>query len=337
MAKRKREAPAEPVGSSWRRRLTELLVILILLGVILLFATPTGHSIIDVALVGTATPTPIPTATATATPSPTATPLSTATPLPAPATQSAATATDTPTPKVNDTAEIPVYGYRVLNTYPHDPDAYIQGLVFEDDIFYECTGRLGQSTLRRVEVETGKVLQSINLPPDLFGEGITILGDRIIQLTWHAGVGFVYDKESFEFLQMFRYATQGWGITHDGQRLVMSDGTSTLYFRDPNTFEEIGRVEVLANGRPITMLNELEYINGEIFANVWLTDFIARIDPDTGRVVGWLDLSGLISPEERSHNSAVLNGIAYDAEKDRLFVTGKLWPKLFEIELIAPE
>jgi glutamine cyclotransferase len=337
MAKQKRETPSEPTGSTWRRRLAELLVILILLGVILLFATATGQSIIDVALVGTATPTSIPTVTptSTATPSPTATPLPTATPVPS---TPAPAATDSPIPNSGNPAEIPVYGYRVVNSYPHDPDAFIQGLVFEDGIFYEGTGRRGQSTLRQVEVETGQVLQAINLPAEVFGEGITIFGDRIIQLTWQARTGFIYDKPNFEFLDIFRYPTEGWGITHDGQRLIMSDGTSTLYLWDLDTLEEIGRIQVEANGQPVARLNELEYINGEIFANVWQTDRIARIDPGTGQVVGWIDLTGLLSPADRGQRTVdVLNGIAYDAENDRLFVTGKLWPRLYEIELVAPE
>ncbi len=343
MAKQKRERPSEPTGSRWRRRVTELLVILILLGIILLFATQTGQSIVDVALVGTSTPTLIPTVTPTptATPPPSVTPLPTATPFPttpSPATQPAAAATGSPAPNTNDSAGIPVYRFRVVNSYPHDPDAFIQGLVFEEGIFYEGTGRRGQSTLRKVEFETGRVLQRINLPAEVFGEGITIFGDRIIQLTWQARTGFIYDKPNFEFLDIFRYPTEGWGITHDGQRLIMSDGTSTLYLWDPTTLEEIGRIEVAANGQPVTRLNELEYVNGEIFANVWQTDRIARIDPETGRVVGWIDLTGLLNPEDRGQRKVdVLNGIAYDVENDRLFVTGKLWPKLYEIELMGPD
>ena len=318
-------------------------MIVLLIGVILLFATQAGHSVINVALVGTSPPAPAQTAAPapTATPPPTVTPLPTATPFPTsppPTTHPVSTATDSPTPTVNDTAEIPVYSYRVVNSYPHDPDAFIQGLVFEDGIFYEGTGRRGQSTLRKVEVETGRVLQRINLPAEIFGEGIAIFEDRIIQLTWQARTGFIYDKPNFEFLEIFRYPTEGWGITHDGQRLIMSDGTSTLYIWDPGTLEEVGRIEVKANSQPVTRLNELEYVNGEIFANVWQTDRIARINPDTGQVVGWIDLAGLLSPEDRGQGKVdVLNGIAYDSKNDRLFVTGKLWPMLYEIELVAPE
>lgn len=232
---------------------------------------------------------------------------------------------------------IPVYSYNIVNTYPHDPDAFTQGLVLDDGVLYEGTGLYGQSSLRRVELETGAILQIHELSDQFFGEGITIDGDRIIQLTWQSHIGFVYDKDSFELLQEFTYSTEGWGITHDGTRLIMSDGTSTLHFLDPQSFEEIGQVEVFDNDGPVTRLNELEYVQGEIYANVWQTDRMARIAPETGRVVGWVDLEGLLSAEDRSEPIDVLNGIAYDAQTDRLFVTGKLWPKLFEIELTSPD
>jgi len=229
----------------------------------------------------------------------------------------------------------PVYSYNVVNTYPHDRSAFTQGLVFEDGVLYEGTGLNGRSTLRRVELETGEVLQIHELPAQFFGEGVTVYGNDIIQLTWQSHVGFVYDRDSFELLQEFNYSTQGWGITHDGERLIMSDGTATLYFLDPETFEEIGRVGVYDNDGSVNRLNELEYVQGEIYANVWQTNFIARIDPQTGQVVGWIELKGLLTPEDRSEPVDVLNGIAYDAENARLFVTGKLWPKLFEIELVS--
>ena len=232
---------------------------------------------------------------------------------------------------------IPVYSYNIVNTYPHDPDAFTQGLIFEDGALYEGTGLLGHSTLRRAELETGAILQIHELPDQFFGEGITIYGDKIIQLTWKSNVGFVYDKNSFDLLQQFNYSTEGWGITHNGTCLIMSDGTSTLHFLDPQTFEEISQLAVFADDDPVTRLNELEYVQGEIYANVWQTDRIARIAPETGRVIGWIDLRGLLTAEDRSEPVDVLNGIAYDAEADRLFVTGKLWPKLFEIELISPE
>ena len=239
-------------------------------------------------------------------------------------------------PGCSNSDVIPLYSYSIVNTYPHDRDAFTEGLVFDDGFLYEGTGLLGRSTLRRVELETGDVLQIRELPAEFFGEGITIYGDRIIQLTWQSHVGFVYDKDSFELLQEFDYPTEGWGITHDGTQLIMSDGTSTLHCLDPQTFEEIGQLAVSDNNGPVTRLNELEYVQGEVYANVWQTDRIARISPETGEVVGWVDLEGLLTAEDRSQPVDVLNGIAYDAEANRLFVTGKLWPKLFEIELIPP-
>jgi glutamine cyclotransferase len=231
---------------------------------------------------------------------------------------------------------IPVYSYNIVNIYPHDRNAFTQGLVFEDSVLYEGTGLLGHSSLRRVELETGDVLQIRELSDQFFGEGITIYENKIIQLTWQSNIGFVYDKDSFELLQEFNYSTEGWGITHDGERLIMSDGTAILHFLNPQTFEEIGQLEVFDNDGPITRLNELEYIQGEIYANIWQTDRVARIAPLTGRVIGWVELGGLLTTEDRSEPVDVLNGIAYDAKTDRLFVTGKLWPKLFEIELISP-
>jgi glutamine cyclotransferase len=206
--------------------------------------------------------------------------------------------------------------------------------VFDEGILYEGTGKLGLSSLRTVELETGDVLKLVSLPAQLFGEGVAVYRDKIYQLTWKAHVGFVYDKDSLELLQVFTYPTEGWGLTHDGQRLIMSDGTSTLHFLDPETLEEIGRVEVYDDKGPVSRLNELEYINGEVYANVWTTDRIARIDPGTGQVTGWIDLTGLLSKQDRDPPVDVLNGIAYDAENDRLFVTGKLWPKMFQIELV---
>jgi len=229
---------------------------------------------------------------------------------------------------------IPVYTYKVVNTYPHDRSAFTEGLVFEDGVLYEGTGLHGYSTLHRVKLETGEILQICELPPQFFGEGVTIYGNKIIQLTWQSHIGFVYDKYSFKLLQEFNYPDEGWGITHDGKHLIMSDGTSTLHFLDPETFDEISQIEVYANDIPVTRINELEYIQGEIYANIWQTGHIARIDPLTGQVVGWIDLKGILSPEDDSETVDVLNGIAYDAKNDRLFVTGKFWPKLFEIELM---
>jgi len=230
---------------------------------------------------------------------------------------------------------IPVYTYKVVNTYPHDRSAFTEGLVFEDVVLYEGTGLCGYSSLRRVELETGEILQICELLPQFFGEGVTIYGDKIIQLTWQSHIGFVYDKYSFKLLQEFNYPDEGWGITHDGKHLIMSDGTSTLHFLNPDTFEEISQIEVSANNIPVTRINELEYIQGEIYANIWLTELIARIDPLSGQVIGWIDLKGILSPEDDSEAVDVLNGIAYDPKNSRLFVTGKFWPKLFEIELIG--
>jgi glutamine cyclotransferase len=247
----------------------------------------------------------------------------------------APTVTNSTQPAISYSA--PVVGYKIVNTYPHDPRAFTQGLVFADDLLYEGTGLRGQSSLRKVDLKTGNILQIRQLSAQFFGEGITIYGNRIIQLTWRARVGFVYDKQTFQLLDTFNYPTEGWGITHDGRSFIMSDGTSTLYLLDPQTFQEVGRLEVHTRDGPVSRLNELEYVQGEIYANVWKTDRIARISPQTGEVVGWIDLEGLLRQEDRNRRIDVLNGIAYDVKNDRLFVTGKLWPKLFEIELVVLE
>jgi len=243
-----------------------------------------------------------------------------------------------PSPTDSETTKAtPIYTYKVVNAYPHDRKAFTQGLVFENGVLYEGTGLHVYSSLRRVDLETGDVLQIYKLPSHLWGEGVTIYENKIIQLTWQSNVGFVYDKNSFELLQEFNYSTEGWGITYDGTHLIMSDGTSTLYFLNPETLKVIHQIEVFENTGPVTRLNELEYIKGEIYANVWQTDLIARIAPQTGQVIGWIDMKGLLSSEDRSEPVDVLNGIAYDANNDRLSVTGKLWPRLFEVELIPPE
>lgn len=232
-------------------------------------------------------------------------------------------------------ADVPVYGYRVVNEYRHDRDAFTQGLVFVDGTFYEGTGLEGESDLRQVELETGEVLRERPLDARYFGEGIAVLGDRVYQLTWRSGVCFVYDRETFEPVGTLEYPTEGWGLTTDGERLIQSDGSSQLFFRDPETFAEVGRVEVRYNDQPVTNLNELEYIDGEVWANVWRTDVVVRVDPATGDVTGVIDLSGLLSENEaRRRPVDVLNGIAHDPATGRVFVTGKLWPKLFEIELV---
>jgi len=230
--------------------------------------------------------------------------------------------------------QAPMYSYRIINRYPHDTEAFTQGLFFHNGQLYEGTGWWGRSSLRRVDLETGKVLQISNLDKRYFGEGIVLWKDKIIQLTWKSNTGFVYDRETFNKISEFKYPTEGWGITHDGQRLIMSDGTNTLYFWDPKTLRPIGNLQVRDGDNPVFQLNELEYIKGEIWANVWGTDLIARISPQTGQVLSWIDLTGLLDRALRKDPNAVLNGIAYDEKGDRLFVTGKLWPTLFEIELV---
>lgn len=226
------------------------------------------------------------------------------------------------------------YTYKVINIFPHDRNAFTQGLAFEDGVLYEGTGREGHSELRKIELETGNVLQTRKLPDEFFGEGITVYGDNIIQLTYLSKIGFVYKKDTFELLREFNYPTAGWGITNDGKHLIMSDGTLKLYFLDPKTFEQVRQIEVYDRGVSVWGLNELEYVEGQIYANVWPAERIARIAPDTGRVLGWIDMKGLLTQQDRSRPVDVLNGIAYDKENGRLFVTGKFWPKLFEIKLI---
>ena len=227
----------------------------------------------------------------------------------------------------------PVYSYRVVGSYTHDLRAFTQGLAIANGALYESTGLYGESTLRRVDLATGEVLQIRSLPDSLFGEGIAVWEERIIQVTWRSRMGFVYDRDSFELLQQFRYDTEGWGLTHDGDRLILSDGSSTLYFLDPNSFAELGRLAVHDSDGPVTLLNELEYIGGEVFANILQSDRIARIDPKSGKVTGWIDLEGLLAEVRGSNAVGVLNGIAYDEALNRLYVTGKNWPQLFEIEL----
>lgn len=228
----------------------------------------------------------------------------------------------------------PVHTYKIVNVFPHDPRAFTQGLVYLDGVLYESTGLKGQSSLRRVELETGTVLDEARLLPMFFGEGIAVLGDRIYQLTWTAGVGFVYDRESFRLLREFRYAGEGWGMTHDGEHLIVSDGSPELAFWDPETLRETRRLTVRDGGKPVENLNELEYIDGEIYANIWHKERIARISPETGEVLSWVDLSGILDAADRTGREDVMNGIAWDEKGRRLFVTGKLWPKLFEIEIV---
>jgi len=224
--------------------------------------------------------------------------------------------------------------YKIINTFPHDREAFTQGLAFENGVLYEGTGREGRSELRKIELETGSVLQTHKLPDEFFGEGITVYGDNIIQLTFLSKIGFVYKKDTFELLREFNYPTAGWGITNDGKHLIMSDGTLKLYFLDPKTFEQVRQIKVYDRGVSVWGLNELEYVKGQIYANVWPTERIARIAPETGRVLGWIDMKGLLTQQDYSRPVDVFNGIAYDKKNDRLFVTGKFWPKLFEIKLI---
>ena len=232
------------------------------------------------------------------------------------------------------------FTYQVVNTFPHDSGAYCQGLAYDDGVLFEGTGHYGESAVRRVELETGVVLKQQPLSRRYFGEGIAIWGNRLIQLTWKGRRGFVYDKESLEPVEppqrsSFTYSGQGWGLTHDGRHLIMSDGTSTLRFLDPETYRVVRRITVRMSGRRIVNLNELEFVEGQIFANVWQRNYLLRISPQDGTVNGLVDLSGILPGFPDRERDRVLNGIAYDARSGRLFVTGKYWPKLFEIRLIA--
>jgi glutamine cyclotransferase len=229
--------------------------------------------------------------------------------------------------------ELPVYTYEVIHTFRHDRSAFTQGLVFLDGQLLESTGLYGQSSLRRVELQTGQVLQQVTVPAQYFAEGLALFDGKLFQLTWQNQKGFVYDAETFKTQKEFNYTGQGWGLTTDGHFLILSDGTERLRFLDPVTFEEKRSVSVLARGHGVARLNELEYIKGEVFANVWGTQYVVRIDPTTGTVLGVIDFTGLLSAEDRDYTTDVLNGIAYDAKGDRLFVTGKRWPKLFEVRL----
>ena len=233
-------------------------------------------------------------------------------------------------------AAIPVYGFVVKNTYPHDPQAFTQGLFFRDGQLFETTGIAGRSMLRKLDLKTGKVLQKADLPPEVFGEGSTAFGDNILGLTWRSKTGYVFDAKTFAIKGRFPYEGEGWGLASDARQLYMSDGSAQIRVLDPKTLREVRRVQVTAEGKPIDSLNELEMVDGELYANVWGTDVIARIDPLSGKVTGWIDLTNLLPRDKRGTNSAdaVLNGIAYDSKGRKLYVTGKLWPKLFEIELV---
>ncbi|HVC17011.1 MAG TPA: glutaminyl-peptide cyclotransferase [Rhodanobacter sp.] len=232
-------------------------------------------------------------------------------------------------------AAIPVYGYRVVHVYPHATSAYTEGLFYKDGYLYESTGQNGESTVRKVVLRTGAVLQQHNVPPQYFGEGIVDWKNRLVQLTWRSETGFVYDLASFKLQRTFSYPGEGWALTRDSKHLYMSDGSAVLRILDPQSLAATGSIMVTADGVPVTNLNELEWVKGEIYANIWLTSRIARIDPASGHVTGWIDLTGLLDVNRLPDpGNDVLNGIAYDAAHDRLFVTGKRWPKLFEIRLV---
>jgi len=249
---------------------------------------------------------------------------------------------------------IPVYGYEIVNTFRHDGDAFTQGLIFKDGFLYESTGQEGDSSLRKVDLQTGKVLQKHNLDDDVFAEGMTALGDKIYQISWQNNTCFVYNASDFKSIQEFRYSGEGWGLTNDGANLIMSDGTHLIKFIDPQSFTVKRTMPVFqATGKPLYLLNELEYVKGEIWANIWHSEqtatgtrqgqmlnlgkpnYIARINPESGNVVGWIDLAGISPQDSGEDDENTLNGIAYDAVGDRIFVTGKNWKRLFEIKLKA--
>ncbi len=226
-----------------------------------------------------------------------------------------------------------VQGYEVVNTYPHDPGAFSQGLVIVDGQLYESTGLFGQSTLRKVDLKTGQVQDMITLHERVFGEGLAVVDDALVQITWKNQVAYLYDLKTFKYQKARNYRGEGWGLTYDGKHLILSDGSERLRFINPKNFRVERRLKVTEGNRAISDLNELEYVKGEIYANVWHTDRIARISPETGKVLGWIDLTGLLKPGEVTHKESVLNGIAYDAKTEKLYVTGKNWPKLFEIKI----
>ena len=241
---------------------------------------------------------------------------------------------DSATSTSGSSKPVPIYGYQIINTWPHDPEAFTQGLVYLKGIFLESTGLNGRSSLRKVDVQSGRVRQELKLGSEYFGEGMAVLGSRIFQLTWQNHVGFVYDLDRFTKVREFAYSGEGWGLTTDGESLIMSDGTNALKFLDPETGQVRRTIHVYnAEGKPQTQLNELEFIEGEIFANVWQTPYVVRIDPKDGTLLGVIDFTGLLSPGDYGPTTDVLNGIAYDAASHRIFVTGKNWPKLFEVQL----
>lgn len=231
--------------------------------------------------------------------------------------------------------QIPVYTYKIVHAYPHDPNAFTEGLFYLKGYLYESTGLEGRSTIRKERLETGEVVQTHTLPPQYFGEGITYWDNRLIGLTWKSHIGFTYNLRSFAVEGQFQYPGEGWALTRNAREIIMSDGTPDLRVLDPKTLREVRRIHVTARGRPVDQLNELEWVHGSVLANIWQTDRIARIDPDTGHVTAWINLAGLLPRSDQiPGHTDVLNGIAYDSVKDRLFVTGKMWPKLFEIRIV---
>ena len=235
-------------------------------------------------------------------------------------------------------SEIPVWGYQVAKTYPHDPDAFTEGLFYQGGVLYESTGLEGRSSIRKVQLATGKVLRQRPIDSKYFGEGIVAWKGKLVELTWQSQIGFTYDLDTFKPRSSFTYKGEGWALTQDGRRLIMSDGTPQLRFLNPETLAETGRVTVTADGKPVININEVEYVKGEVLANIWQTALIVKIDPKSGKVTGLIDLSPLLAAEQAKGKPIdVLNGIAYDAARDRLFITGKLWPDLYEIKLTPPK
>jgi len=253
------------------------------------------------------------------TPTPTQTPQPSSTPI------SSSTSSPTSSPLNGPT----IYTYKIIKIYPHDSTAFTEGLAFDNGILYESTGEY--SSLRRVDLESGVVQQEVSLPAEFFGEGLTVVNNSLVQLTWQNHVGFVYDKVTFDLRGNFTYSTEGWGLTYNGSELIMSDGTSNLYFLDPTTFQKAGQVSVHDGNTSVTNINELEYVNGDVYANIWLQQKIVIINPQNGQVKGWIDLSGIYQSNDPN---AVLNGIAYDSQTNRLYVTGKDWPNLYQITII---
>jgi glutamine cyclotransferase len=232
-------------------------------------------------------------------------------------------------------AEAPVSGYKVVAQYPHSTDSYTEGFFYLNGIFYEGTGLEGHSAVMSIYPLTGKQIKVHQLSPQYFGEGIVNIGNKLYEWTWQTHVGFIYDLATFQPIGQFHYMGEGWGMTQNGKEIITSDGSSTLRFRSPESFAETRHVDVTDAGKKIYLLNELEWVKGEIYANVWHTDRIARISPADGHVIGWIDLAGILPENQRKDGEAVLNGIAYDAQHDRLFVTGKEWPAIFEIKVVT--